>query len=94
MREQNKRNEKGIIVIFHDIKTYLVVYEYDNHIWDLITQADNTYEAKQKLYDRFKINASDVENSIVRELTKEELKDINQDWIDEYVQEWKIKTFK
>jgi hypothetical protein len=74
------------------MKTYLVVYVYDNHIWDVIVKADNADEAEQKVYDKFKTNASDVERSIVKELTRQELKDTH--WIDDYIQEWKNELTK
>ena len=74
------------------MKTYLVVYVYDNHIWDVIAKADNADEAEQKVYDKFKTNASDVKHSIVKELTHQEFKDTH--WIDDYIQEWKNQTFK
>ena len=74
------------------MKTYLVVYVYDNHIWDVIVKADNADEAGQKVYDKFKTNASDVKHSIVKELTRQEFKDTY--WIDDYIQEWKNETFK
>jgi hypothetical protein len=74
------------------MKTYLVVYVYDNHIWDVIVKADNADEAEQKVYDKFKTNASDVKHSIVKELTRQEFKDTY--WIDDYIQEWKNELTK
>ena len=74
------------------MKTYLVVYVYDNYIWDVIVKSDNADEAEQKVYDKFKTNASDVKHSIVKELTRQELKDTH--WIDDYIQEWKTENFK
>lgn len=74
------------------MKTYLVVYVYDNHIWDVIVKASNANEAEQKVYDTFKTSASGVKHSIVKELTRQEFKDTH--WIDDYIQEWKNKLTK
>ena len=71
------------------IKRYLVVYVYDNHIWNAITRADSEGEAKQKV---IKEKLPYVTNSIVKEITIKQATD--SDWIDEYVQEWKNETFK
>ena len=71
------------------IKRYLVVYEYDKHIWDVITRADSKEEAKQKV---IKEKLPYVTHSIVKEITIKQATD--SDWIDEYVQEWKNETFK
>lgn len=74
------------------IKRYLVVYVYDNHIWDVIIQADSAEEAEQKVYATFKTNSSDIEHSVVKEITQKQAKDT--DCIDGYIQEWKNETFK
>ena len=71
------------------IKRYLVVYVYDNHIWDVITRADSEDEAKQKV---IKEKLPYVTHSIVKEITIKQAADY--DWVDEYVQEWKNQTFK
>jgi len=71
------------------IKRYLVVYVYDNHIWDVITRADSEEEAKQKV---IKEKLPYVTHSIVKEITIKQAAD--SDWVDEYVQEWKNQTFK
>ncbi len=74
------------------MKTYLVVYEYDNHICDVIVKADNADEAEQKVYDTFKTSASDVKHSIVKVLTHQEFKDIYLTV--DYIQEYYNETFK
>lgn len=60
------------------IKIYLVLYEYDNHIFDVITRADSAEEAKQKV---IKEKLPYVTHSIVKEITMKQA--IDSDWIDE-----------
>jgi hypothetical protein len=74
------------------MKTYLVLFEEDNHVYDVITKADNLIEARNKVFDIFVVNTDLVTHGITQEITQKQAKDT--DWIYEYIQDWINETFK
>ena len=76
----------------NNMKTYLVLFAEDNHVWDVITKANNQIYAINKVFDIFMVNTYLVTHVITKEITQKQAD--HTYWIDEYIQEWKNKTFK